>query len=147
MKQSVLEREESRALLAVRHLKLCSPLCYSRLSIQLLIHEQEKRNYILPRLTGTREREHPTFLIQQSTQLWLLCSLPSHTLTATYLHRAIPKPHQQKQEERGQTKYHRKILVFHSKINVPCHFGKALLDFFFFFQVDGLIQALLRKWE
>lgn len=95
----------------------------------VVIHEQQKKNGILPSLRGTREREHPPFLIQQSTQGRRLCSLPSHTLAVTYLHTAIPKPHQQESKERGQTKYHRKILVFHPKINAPCHFGKVLLDF------------------
>lgn len=82
------------------------------------------------------------------------CFVPCfHILTVTYLHTAIPKPHQQKsKEERGQTKYHKKIFVFHPKINAPCHFGKTLMDFYFFFSfiiflADSLIQVPLRKWE
>lgn len=49
-----------------------------------------------------------------------------------------------RKEERGQTKYHRRIFVFHPKINAPCHFGKVLLDLFILFKLT--VWAKLR-WE
>lgn len=43
----------------------------------------------------------------------------------------LSQSHISRNIKKKETKYHRKILVFHSEINAPCHFGKVSLDFFF----------------
>lgn len=59
-------------------------------------------------------------------RLHILSLLPmSIQLSQSHISRKV-------EEERGQTKYHRTILVFHPEINAPCHFGKVLMDFYFF---------------